>query len=245
MDKTFRKEKMALTLFFTISSLVLLTLSIFLVYYHTYGHNLFVLLGNKEMKAHIYTQENKNLEQGKTVFFGDSLTEFCDTKKFYGDIEHYNRGISGDTTQGMLNRVDDNVIALEPSVVSFLGGANDLNRGVTPEQIANNIEQILKKIRTSLPDCKIVVQSLYPVNPDTKPVYLNAVADRKNEDINKINALLPDICEKYDCVYVNMHDLLTDSEGRLKAEFTKDGLHVTDEAYEYISSILTPYLIAD
>lgn len=242
MKKEFRKEKILLTTFFVAITLLALVLSVFLAYFDTYGDNLFVILGSKSEKAENYAKENTYAQKGITVFFGDSLTEFCDTQKFYPSVPNHNRGISGDTTQGMLDRLDSNLIALQPSTIVFLGGANDLNRGVTPEQIASNIESIFSRIRTALPDCRIVVQSLYPVNPDTRPVYLNAVADRKNSDIDKINSMLPQICEKYGCVFVNIHDELTDEQGRLKKEYTRDGLHVTDEAYTFISQFLTPYI---
>ena len=43
-----------------------------------------------------------------------------------------NRGISGDTTRGMLLRLDDDVLSLDPSAVVMLMGTNDLEEQAEP-----------------------------------------------------------------------------------------------------------------
>ncbi len=248
MEKTkikdiFRNEKLRLTAFFASVTIVILVLSLFLAYYAAYGDILFTIIGNKKVKEKNYNNMNASAQKSQTVFFGDSLTEFYDTDTAFPSFVSYNRGISGDTTQGMLSRLDGNLLALEPSRVVFLGGANDLNHGITADEVIVNIREILTKIKTSLPDCEIYVESLYPVNPYTRPVYLNSVADRKNEDILKINAALAPLCEELDCSYINIHDLLTDKEGNLRAELTMDGLHVNEEGYRIVTSALNAYLL--
>lgn len=248
MEKTgisnnFKGEKAKLTAFFASAVLLLLILSIFLAYYAAYGDILFTILGNKSLKAKKYDEMNLSAQKGQTVFFGDSLTEFYDTSAAFPDFTNYNRGISGDTTDGMLDRLDSNVLAIEPSRIVFLGGANDLNHGVTPEEIVSNIREILTRIKTALPDCEIYVESLYPVNPYTRPVYLNSVADRKNSDILKINEALIPLCEELGCTYINVHDSLTDDNGNLNESLTADGLHVTEDGYAIITEILSEYLL--
>lgn len=243
MKNTFRKEKIALTAFFAAICVILLALSIFLSYYSAYGDVLFTILGDKSVKEAKYDEMNKTAKKGLTVFFGDSLTEFYDTSSAFPEIENLNRGISGDTTSGMLSRLDNNLLPLEPSRVIFLGGANDLNRGVTPEKIAENIREILTEIKTALPDCEVFVESLYPVNPNTKPVYLNSVADRKNEDILKVNALIEPICAELGCTYIDVNSLLSDADGNLREELTMDGLHVNADGYAIVTAKLNEYLI--
>lgn len=62
------------------------------------------------------------------------------------DVEVLNAGISGDTTFGMLNRLDD---AVPPGtqVVIVQGGYNDLRRGSTPAAIAAYVEAILSRLK--------------------------------------------------------------------------------------------------
>lgn len=248
MDKTdikdtFKGEKARLIAFFASSVVILLVLSLFLSYYAAYGNILFSILGNKSAKERNYDKLNATAKTGQTVFFGDSLTEFYDTDSAFPSFLSYNRGISGDTTQGMLNRLDNNLLTLKPSRVVFLGGANDINRGVTTDEVVANIREILTRIKEAVPDCEIYVESLYPVNPYTHPIYLNSVDKRKNEDILTINAALEPLCAELGCTYINVHDKLTDEDGNLRADLTMDGLHVNDEGYAIVTAVLSEYLV--
>ena len=62
------------------------------------------------------------------------------------DVQVLNAGISGDTTQGMLNRIDD-VVPAGTQIVIVQGGYNDLRRGSNPAAIASNIEALLSRLR--------------------------------------------------------------------------------------------------
>ena len=241
MNSGFKTEKRNLVAFFIATSVILLVSSMFLGYYAAYGDILFSILQNKKTKIEMYNEMNVTATKGITVFYGDSLTEFYDTSSAFHFPSH-NRGISGDTTQGMIERIEGNLLSLKPSRVVFLGGTNDLNRGVMPEQIAENIGIIVEKIRADLPDCEIFVQSLYPVNPYTSPVYLNSVADRKNEDIQKVNALLAPLCDSLGCTYIDVHDALADEKGNLRKDLTMDGLHVNESGYAIVTKTLWEYL---
>lgn len=204
---------------------------------------MYTMLKPQAEKAEHYSELNKTAPHGLTVFFGDSLTELCDTEKYYPDIPNLNRGISGDTTAGMLKRVDSNVIAIEPVNVVFLGGINDIGHGVAIDSILSNIEQILAAIKNALPDCRVFVESLYPVNSHKKPAFLNAVGIRTNEAVLEVNSRLPDICNKYEVTYINVHDMLADEDGNLNRHYTMDGLHINAEGYKIVTAEVNRYLI--
>ena len=61
------------------------------------------------------------------------------------DVQVSNAGISGDTTAGMLNRLDDAVPA-DTRIVIIQGGYNDLRRGSSTAAIAANMEAILSRL---------------------------------------------------------------------------------------------------
>ena len=65
-----------------------------------------------------------------------------------------NRGISGDTTRGILLRLQEDVLALDPAAVVLLAGTNDLEEGATPEVIAGNLELILAGLESTTPACR-------------------------------------------------------------------------------------------
>src|SRR6056300_1520004 len=90
-------------------------------------------------------------KQGALVFLGDSITQGWgdDLKGAFGKTKVANRGISGDTTRGMLYRMPEDVLALKPTGVVLLMGTNDLEEGATPEVIAGNLKLILKGLKAS------------------------------------------------------------------------------------------------
>lgn len=235
----FAGEKLRLAVMMIALAAIAVALSVFGVFYSAYGDNMFKLITPKDSKAAAYADADD--PQGKVIFFGDSLTEFCDLDRFYPSLGALNRGIAGDTTDGMLDRIESNVVAFHPSKVVFLGGVNDLHHGASPEQITQNISEILR-ILTTQTDADVIVQSLYPVNPDTYPAYMNFVADRSNADIDAINAALPAICEQWGCTYVDVRPVLTDSEGKLIAGYTPDGLHLNSNGYRAVASVLSAVL---
>ncbi|MDA7875955.1 GDSL-type esterase/lipase family protein, partial [Akkermansiaceae bacterium] len=90
-------------------------------------------------------------KQGALVFLGDSITQSWgdDLKGAFGETKVANRGISGDTTRGILYRLPEDVLALNPTGVVLLMGTNDLEEGARPEVIAGNLALIIKKLKAS------------------------------------------------------------------------------------------------
>ena len=96
------------------------------------------------------------MQQPKLVCLGDSLTEgygietqhrWSDLLKKEFSFEIINRGISGDTTAGMLARFQNDVIAHQPTHVIIMGGTNDLWQGLSDEQILSNIRTMTRHAR--------------------------------------------------------------------------------------------------
>lgn len=226
-------------------SVVVIFMTIFFVYYDAYGTNMFVIPKDMNKKIEKYDALSIDATKNLTVFFGDSLTEFCDTQEWYSSIPNYNRGISSDTTSGMLARLEGNVLALEPSTLVILGGTNDINMGISNTTIVNNLRQIALTTQEAFPECRIIFQSLYPVNPQKRPYFLNAVKNRNNEDIIQINTMLEEVCIEYGWQYVDLYSILADENGNLHNDLTMDGLHVNDAGYKIISHILTPYILGE
>ena len=103
-------------------------------------------------------------DQGAVVFLGDSITQGWgdDLQKAFGAMKVANRGISGDTTRGMLIRLQEDVLALKPSAVVLLAGTNDLEEKATPDVIAGNVKLILAALRTNRADLPVVLCKVFP-----------------------------------------------------------------------------------
>ena len=67
-------------------------------------------------------------DQGALVFLGDSITQGWGDAMggSFAGVKVANRGISGDTTRGVLIRLPEDVLVLNPSGVVILIGTNDL-----------------------------------------------------------------------------------------------------------------------
>jgi len=61
---------------------------------------------------------------------------------------------------------------------------------------------------------------------------------RPNDRIAQLNARLRQRAEAIGCSFLDLHPRFTDDTGRLKQEFTEDGLHLTARAYDVWSALL-------
>ena len=190
------------------------------------------------------TVEKKiNVVPENIVFLGDSITEQYDLEKYYDDYNIVNSGISGNTTDDILGDMYNRVYKYNPSKVFLLIGTNDINKDKSNEEIINNIESIIEQIKEKRPYCQIYLESIYPINnTDNKKIGHGMVDKRNNETIKQINKGLKKYCKSKKITYIDMYTNLEDSEGNLNINFTKEGLHISDEGYEKITKELLKYM---
>ncbi len=121
-------------------------------------------------------------DQGAVVFLGDSITQLWgdDLGGSFPGMKVANRGISGDTTRGVLIRLDEDVLPLHPAAVVLLIGTNDLEEKADPETIAANLKLIIAALEKADPKMPIILCQVFP-SSDTK--------HRPAEQIKKINQL--------------------------------------------------------
>lgn len=173
------------------------------------------------------------------VFLGDSITDEGNWSKLFPNVPIENRGIGGDTTLGVLNRLDQ-VIALKPTQVFLMIGTNDLCYGRAIPDIISNYERILQRFRTELPGVKIYVQSVLPFNDTVFP----ARELRTNKNIVQLNREIKHLAMRYDYPYLDITSPFTGPDGRLPMQYSSDGLHLNDTGYliwrDQIKSLVVP-----
>lgn len=160
----------------------------------------------------------------EVVFLGDSLIADGPWAELYSDI--HNRGIGGDRTDGVLARLDE-VLAARPKVILTLIGSNDLSAAVPAAQVVRNYRAILERIRRDCPATRVCVAALLPVNQNMvgAPIYSNDQVRSVNEPLRSLVAEFPN------AQFFDLLDLLRDDKGDLKAEYSKDGLHLNIKGY--------------
>lgn len=203
------------------------------------GTCVFLLMKPEKTKV-VTKKEEVVVMDDNYLFLGDSITEQYDLDEYYNDLPVVNSGISGNKTKDLLNDLNNRVYQYNPSKVFLLIGTNDIQSKVEEDVIVNNIKKILEDIHENRPYAKLYLEAIYPVDEGS-----SGAQDRTNKEIQSINASLEDYCKKNDITFIDMYDLLLDPESdkdRLFEDYSKDGLHISDEGYEVITEELMKYI---
>ncbi len=178
----------------------------------------------------------------KTVFLGDSLTDFYPIEEFT-DLKIVNRGIAGDTTDDVMRRIDE-VTALEPEKLFLQIGINDMirnsKRRLSAEKLVDKIFAIINKFDRE--KTEINVLSLYPVNRRKTVVSSVMIKKATNKRVTEVNKLLKERCEAENIDFIFLFDALTDEKGNLRKEYTIEGLHLSIKGYAALSERLLPFV---
>lgn len=198
----------------------------------------------KNNKMVNYEHLNKQYcKKGQTVLAGDSITEIFNHTELYAEYVKesgkavYNRGISGDTSDKLLERFEKNVLNIEPSNIVLLIGTNDFAYGMSMDDTVKNIDSILSLIAEKCSEANVILQAVYPINDK-----INKQGKRTNKNIAQLNKRIKMIAEKHNVTYVDFTDLLSDENGRLKEQYTYDGLHPTAFGFEAAAEKIIPLL---
>jgi lysophospholipase L1-like esterase len=173
--------------------------------------------------------------KGKIMMVGNSITEGGNWKKLLNDSTVINRGISGDVTFGVINRMED-IISRQPLKVFLLIGINDLSRNTPDEVILENLFTIINKVKKGSPTTEIFVQSILPTNDSFKN--LKAEFSGKASHIALINTQLARYTEKMKYNFIDLHTHFLGKDGNMDAKYVTDGLHLNDLGYQHWVSIL-------
>ncbi len=199
----------------------------------------------KITKRNNYTLLNKKYAiENQTVLLGDSITDFFNWYELFYDFSKnsgqavYNRGISGDTTDRLLERLYENVLNIEPKNIVLLIGTNDIGRGLPLSMSVENVSKIIEESKKVCPDINFILQAVYPINRGMRDKF----EKRSNKKIDLMNKEFIKLSEKYNCIWVDITNKLKDETENLKKEYTFDGLHLNVNAYKIVAENVIPLL---
>lgn len=190
-------------------------------------------LWNKKREA---WKKQTEAQQGSVVFLGDSITQGWGDKMkgAFGDLKVANRGISGDTTRGVLVRLKGDVLALNPKGVVLLIGTNDLEMGASPTTILKNTKSIIGELKKHDPKMPVVLCKVFPAGPANK---------RPKEQIMNINkGLTAAFHEDPQVTLMETFVLYASKEGYAKKTEFPDLLHPNDIGYRKWAAGIRPIL---
>jgi len=175
-------------------------------------------------------------DQQSVVFLGDSITQGWGDQMggSFPGVKVANRGISGDTTRGVLIRLDEDVASLRPNAVVLLIGTNDLEEGADPETVAANLKLILAKLQQADPKMPIILCQVFPSSESKK---------RPAEKIKKVNQLYAATVKgNAQVTLIETWPLFADAQGNAKPEEFPDLLHPNKVGYTKWAVALRPIL---
>ena len=203
---------------------------------------------DKEIKLENYRRANAAATKGETVLTGSSLMEMFPVNKFLEEAENskivYNRAIGGYITDELLNSLEVCVYQLMPRRVFINIGTNDLSDSRIPmERIMSNYDRILTLIEEHVPGVEIFLMAYYPVNYEAAAENMKeCIKIRSNEKLALANKEVEKLAAKHGQHYIDINDGLKDEQGRLKAEYTIEGLHINETGYRAIFPELLKYI---
>lgn len=194
---------------------------------------------------------NQNVKKGEILFTGSSLMEQFPVNELLMtngmDQVIYNRGIGGFTTTDMLQHMEEMVFGTEPSRIFINIGTNDIGSpDYQLEALLERYEEIIVRIQERLPEAEINMMAYYPVNETDKIPEgewgKTAFVTRTNENINIANAAVENLAAKKGCRFINVNEGLADERGKLKKEYTIEGIHMYANGYQVVLQNLKKYL---
>ncbi|WP_435781813.1 GDSL-type esterase/lipase family protein [Providencia hangzhouensis] len=233
-------KKMIKIIFVLCFSVVLLSYGFMMGQYHYFPYNQIRevkrnLTGNSETSTYSNYYYNKEsfysaYNNGKPdlVFLGDSLTDIAEWQEMFPNLLVVNRGINGDTTIGVIDRLSS-ITSMQPTKIFIMLGVNDIMTGKTVEDTYNNYIEIIKTLKSKGFD--IYVQS-------------TLLADHFKADNSKIielNSKLVNFCKENNITYIDLNSGLTINE-KLRGDLTIDGIHLNNKGYDIWKSEINKIL---
>lgn len=192
-----------------------------------------ILKPKKEEIRKIWSSYSKAAD---VVFVGDSITARGYWHDFFPNVNVANRGVGGDTTRDVLNRLDS-IISTRPKSVFIMLGINDFfirKHDITLGETINNYEAIIDSL---------LVEGISVYIQSTISCYRLFCGEERVGAINELNRALRQIADKKRVTFIDLRNLSL-GEG-LSSEYTTDGVHLTFEGYRYWVETIKPLVVSN
>lgn|GEM_PF-173673 len=196
--------------------------------------------GNHHQQRMAQFDRDADIDSNTIVMLGNSLTENGkDWAQRIGTTKHVvNRGIIGDNTVGMADRLYQ-IAPYDPKAIFLMAGINDMVGNTSYETVANHVITLIEAIRRQAPRTQLFVQSILPI--DETDGRWRTLAGR-TDDIPFANMLIRAYCETHDITYIDIFSHMTRGHSnQLRRELSGDGLHLSEQGYRVWAFELKKY----
>lgn len=170
---------------------------------------------------------------GKDILIGDSIIAFMLMKK-YGFESWINMGIAGDTTTGVMERLDA-VIRQKPKRVILSVGSNDLVlTDHSMEEIALHLRDIMIILKSH--EIKVYYLLVTPICSSCDNANHLYIAGRTNEMIIQLNQIIKNTLISTDII--DTYTPLINTHDELDLSYSKDGIHLNEIGYQIFTKTI-------
>ena len=166
---------------------------------------------------------------GGIAMFGDSLTHLARWDILFPGQPVCNFGIGGERSAHLLQRLEP-LIRQRPDRIFILIGTNDLASGLAPAEIGANVDEILRRLRTALPECRLHLQGVMPR------------ARKFAARIEALNVVYVELARRHGAIWIDLFPAFDDGSGQMQAGCTYDGLHLNGSGYVRWREQLMPHI---
>ena len=174
------------------------------------------------------------------LWVGDSITDWWRRENMglpvwnanFAPMKAANFGIAGDTTQGVLWRMQNGELeGFKAKLVVLMLGTNNINRNPNAE-IVEGDKAIIEEIKKRQPQAKILVLGVFP---------RGAAADNPfRAHIKEINQGLARLADGRQVHFMDIGEKFLSADGTLPADVMPDGLHPNTKGYEIWAAAVMP-----
>ena len=171
------------------------------------------------------------------IYIGDSIVQFFETKgidvwnRYYAPRKALNLGISADRTQHVLWRLDHgNIDGISPKLAIVMIGQNNGGHN-SAEEIAQGVTAIVERIRTKLPQTKILLLGIFQRREKPTP---------EREVLAKANKILSQLDDGKTIHYMDINNLFVQADGTIPSDLMPDFEHPSAKGYQVWAEAIEP-----
>jgi lysophospholipase L1-like esterase len=154
------------------------------------------------------------------VMIGDSITQNAIWSEIFPNIKIANRGLSGDTTEAILKRMDS-ILSVQPKKALIMVGIIDIYSGLSVNEIIKNYVEIIEELRAK--GIIVVVQSTLECS--------KIECEGRLDKVRQLNQKLEEYSATHNFVFVDINKRLSSSEEGLLSRYSYDGIHLIGRGY--------------
>lgn len=175
---------------------------------------------DKVSQFKILSSQPKNI-----MMIGDSITDRGLWNELLDRNDIVNRGISGDSSVGLLNRISTHNVGLKKAFIMV--GINDLNNAKSVNSVFINYKKILNYY---------LLNKITPIVQST--LFVNAEANAEiNKKVQQLNELLISYCKNKNITFIDLNKVLSPN-GYLDSNYTTDRIHLNGDGYKVWANTL-------